>query len=283
MTGVRRVLVTGGTGTTGSRVARLLVAQGVTPVVASRSGGGGGSGAETAAFDWSDEASTIRVLEQSRPDAVYLVAPARDPEPVDAMRPLLAAARGLGVRRAVLLGAKPVSAGDPGLGAVYDVVRDSFDEAVILRPTWFQQDFVAAHYLAAMVREGVLRTASLSGRIAYIDADDVAAVAAAALTAEVPLAGELLLTGPEALSGEETAAILSRELGRRIDAEHVSETALSDALARTLPPALAAALAHADATYTDTEPTDVVERITGRLPLSLARFVHEAHSSGVLD
>ncbi|WIE54757.1 NAD(P)H-binding protein [Curtobacterium sp. MCBD17_003] len=280
MTRPERILVTGATGKTGSHVVSQLIERpGVTPILATRAGGPSRSVAASVQFDWHDPASTIRALEESQPSAVYLVAPPRDADPARVMQPFFAAAHERGVRRAVLLGAKPVAAGERGLGAVYDAVAASFAEWTVLRPTWFMQDFVADHYLAAMVREGALRTASMRGTIAYIDARDIAAVAVTALTATIPLNGELVLTGPAALTAEEVASIIGRELHRTVRTEHVAESELAQHLSKRMPPALAKALAHADATYSDNQPTDTVERITAQTPRSLAQFVRDERAA----
>lgn len=275
-----RVLVTGGTGKTGSAVARLLADRGdVEPVIANRSGGRAGGAPSWVRFDWHDEASTIQALEATRPDALYLIAPPRDPDPLSAMGPFIAAARERGVRRAVLLGAKPVASGDAGLGEVYPAVADAFEEWAVLRPSWFMQDFVTDHHLAAMVRAGVLQAASTDGRVAYIDAEDIAAVAAVALTSPTLDNGELVLTGPEALTPEVVATTIGGVLGRTIRVDHVTESALAEELAERMPAGLAAALAHADATSPGDRTTDTVERVTGRPPRTLARFVRDERAA----
>jgi uncharacterized protein YbjT (DUF2867 family) len=156
---------------------------------------------------------------------------------------------------------------------VYGEVSRRFPEWAILRPSWFMQDFVTEHYLARMVRDGVLQTASAGGRIAYIDADDIGATAAALLVGDEIHNGEYILTGPQAVTAEDVAATLTQALTRPVRVEHVSEARLAGRLAETLPPALAAALAHADATYTDTAVTDTVLAITGRPPRSLPEFL----------
>ncbi|WP_254787688.1 NAD-dependent epimerase/dehydratase family protein [Curtobacterium sp. UNCCL20] len=274
------MLVTGGTGKTGSAVARLLAERGdAEPVIASRSGGRAGGAPSGVRFDWNDEASTIQALEATRPDALYLIAPPRDPDPLSAMGPFIAAARERGVRRAVLLGAKPVASGDAGLGEVYPAVADAFEEWAVLRPSWFMQDFVTDHHLAAMVRAGVLQTASTDGRVTYIDAEDIAAVAAVALTSSTLDNGELVLTGPEALTPEAVATTIGGVLGRTIRVDHVTESALAEELAERLPAGLAAALAHADATSSGDRTTDTVERVTGRPPRTLARFVRDERAA----
>ena len=94
-----------------------------------------------------------------------------------------------------------------------------------------------------------------AGRTAYVDARDVARVAAATLVAHRPaLRASYDLTGQEALSGLEVAALLSRVLGREIAFE-------------PMPPAYSP------------QPTpatvETLQRLLGRAPTSLAEFVVE--------
>jgi uncharacterized protein YbjT (DUF2867 family) len=77
----------------------------------------------------------------------------------------------------------------------------------ILRPPFFMQN------LLTMVRDGVLRTAAADGRIGMIDARDVAAAAVTALTSPGPNGRTYTITGPEAMSFDEVAAVLTRQTG----------------------------------------------------------------------
>jgi uncharacterized protein YbjT (DUF2867 family) len=269
----RRILVTGGTGKTGSRVVAHLSQRLDTHLVVGARSPNPAARNESVHFDWNDLDATARVLREGRFDAVYLVPPPRDPDPATTMTPLLEIAAETGVSRAVLLGAKPVAAGDPGVGRLYGELPRLFDQWAILRPTWFMQDFVTDHYLANMVREGILRTASADGRIAYIDADDVASSAAALLGPDQIESSEYELTGPEALTAEDVAGTLTQALRRPIRVERMPEVRLAEHLSRNMPAGLAAALAHADATYSDTAVTETVQALTGRRPRSLQTFL----------
>jgi uncharacterized protein YbjT (DUF2867 family) len=80
--------------------------------------------------------------------------------------------------------------GTPGLGAVHSLVRMTTPEWTVLRPSWFMQNF----------------TATGNGRVAFIDAADIAAVA------------QHVLTGPEALSYADAAEILTRQTARSFGA-----------------------------------------------------------------
>ena len=82
--------------------------------------------------------------------------------------------------------------------------------ATILRPVFFMQN------LLAMVRGDAIATAAGDGRVAMIDVRDIAAVAVAALTRPGHAGKTYTLTGPEALSFDDVARILSHQAGRQI-------------------------------------------------------------------
>ncbi|WP_280431002.1 hypothetical protein [Nocardia brasiliensis] len=86
-----------------------------------------------------------------------------------------------GGRRVVLLGSSAVPASPAGLGALYGLVRDTAAEWTVLRPSWFTQNFTGDHSVALGVRAGEIVTATGAGRVAFIDADDIGAVAGHAL------------------------------------------------------------------------------------------------------
>lgn len=95
-----RVLVTGGTGKTGSALVGLLRGDGVPVRVASRNPVIGDP--DSVRFDWHDPATHAAAL--SGVDAVFLVAPVNTVDPMPLVGPFLAEARRLGIRRVVLLG-----------------------------------------------------------------------------------------------------------------------------------------------------------------------------------
>ena len=93
----------------------------------------------------------------------------------------------------------------------------------ILRPPFFMQN------LLGMVRNGAIFTAALDGRVTMIDARDVADVAVAAL--EGGHEGRTYTpTGPEALSFDDVARILSQQTGAQIRHVHVSPEDVGQAL-----------------------------------------------------
>ncbi|MBT2424299.1 NAD(P)H-binding protein [Streptomyces sp. ISL-112] len=188
------VLVTGGTGKTGRRVVARLRESGVETRAASRSG-------ETP-FDWEDPATWAPALEGAA--AVYIVPLDTVPSPTPAFVEQAVAA---GVRRLVLLSARGVN--EPGYfgNSVLDrgphfqgeeAVRSAGPAWTILRPGWFAQNFSEGPFLDG-VRGGELVLPVADGKAAYIDTDDIAAVAVAALTEDGHDGEVYELSGPRAL------------------------------------------------------------------------------------
>ncbi|WP_232110074.1 NmrA family NAD(P)-binding protein [Streptomyces buecherae] len=263
-------LVTGATGTTGGRIVRRLVSLG-RPVTAASRGATAPAGARGARFDWYDPATHGDALRGA--DRLYVVPPVSDPDPAPVVLPFLRRARAAGVRRVVLLSSSAVRAGDPGVGQVHAALGDLFDTWTVLRPSWFMQNFTGHHPHADSVRgDGVLTTATGTGRVGFVDADDIAAVAVHALTDDPPPTGDLVITGPEALSYDEVAALLSTVTGRPVRHAPVGFADLRDRLAAELPVAYAAFLAGLDraiAEGAEDRVTDTVLRVTGRPPRTL--------------
>lgn len=201
------VLVTGASGTTGSRVAARLTARGAEVRAASRS-------SETA-FDWYDPGTHAGAL--AGVEAMYLVPPIRDFDPQAVMLPFLDLARKAGVRRAVLLSSALAEPGGPMTGIVHQAISDSFGEWTVLRPGWFMQNVIGAHAHATCIRAtSAIATSAGDGRAAFIDAGDIAAVAVEALLVPDALDTDLILTGPESLSYDDVAKILSETSGHTI-------------------------------------------------------------------
>lgn len=260
-------LVIGATGTTGSRTTAQLVAAGRRVRAGSRRAAPL-PGAEPVRFDWYDPTCFGDALAGA--DRVYLVPPVGDPDPAAVMLPFLDRARAAGVRRAVLLSSSAITEGGPAVGQVHRALPGLFDEWAVLRPSWFMQNFTGAHAHADSIRaDGVIRTAAGTGRVGFVDADDIAAVAARALTDDRAPDTDLVLTGPQALSHDDIAALLTEVSGRRVVHQHLTYEAVRDRLASVIPPEFATMLAAMDrsiAEGAEDRTTDTVHRLTGRPP-----------------
>lgn len=233
MTTSGTILVIGATGTTGGRTAARLTAAGHHVRAASRRATPV-PGAQPVRFDWYDPGTFGGALDGT--DRVYLVPPLGDPDPAAVMLPFLRQARAAGVRRAVLLGSSAIPADGPGVGAVHRALPELFDQWAVLRPSWFMQNFTGTHMHARSIREhGVILTAAGSGRVGFVDADDIAAVAVHALTDDRAPGTDLVLTGPQALGYDDIAAIVTEVTGRPVTHQPLTYERMRDRLAGQLP------------------------------------------------
>jgi uncharacterized protein YbjT (DUF2867 family) len=274
MSTVGTTLVIGATGTTGSRTAAQLTAAGHRVRAASRQAGPV-AGAEPVPFDWYDPATHAAALDTV--DRVYLIPPLGDADPAAIMLPFLRQARAAGVHRAVLLSSSAIPEGGPAVGAVHRALPDLFEQWAVLRPSWFMQNFTGTHAHARSIRDdGIICTATESGRVGFVDAEDIAAVAVRALTDEQAPNTDLVITGPEALGHDDIAAIITEVTGRPVVHRRLSYEQMRDRLAGEVPVEFAAMLADMDraiAGGAEDRVTDTVQRLTDRPPRTFRAFL----------
>lgn len=162
------------------------------------------------------------------------------------------------------------------MGQVHRALPDLFDEWAVLRPSWFMQNFVGSTPHARTIREdGAILTATGNGRVGFVDAEDIAAVAVRALTDERAPNTDLILTGPETLSYDDVAEVLSEVTGRTVRHRQLTFEQLRDRWAAEIPLEFATMLARMDRAIADgaeDRASDVVQRLTGRAPGTLRAF-----------
>ncbi|RMI35852.1 NAD(P)H-binding protein [Nocardia stercoris] len=202
------ILVLGGTGKTGRRVAQHLTAAGHRPRTAARSGA-------DLAVDLGDPATWAAAVDGA--EAVYLVEPQLQFEPAGRQRipRFVAAAVAAGVRRLVLLSAPGAGHPDHPLHAAEAAVRESGIDWTVLRPNWFAQNF-SESFWRADVLAGVLSLPAGAGGAPFVDAEDIAAVAARALTGDEFDGGIYELTGPRAIGFAEAVELIGAATGRDV-------------------------------------------------------------------
>jgi len=274
-------LVIGATGTTGSRTVAQLTAAGHRVKAASRRATPV-AGTEPVPFDWYDPATHAAALDGV--DRVYLIPPLGDSDPAAIMLPFLHQARTAGVHRAVLLSSSAIPEGGPAVGKVHQALPELFDQWAVLRPSWFMQNFTGTHAHARSIRdEGIIWTATEGGRVGFVDAEDIAAVAVRALTDEHAPNTDLVLTGPEALSHDDIAAIITEATGRVVVHRRLSYEQMRDRLTTQVPVEFAAMLAGMDraiAEGAEDRITDTVQRLTGRPPHTFRALVEREMRCG---
>jgi uncharacterized protein YbjT (DUF2867 family) len=134
------------------------------------------------------------------------------------------AARDAGVRHVVKLSTLDVRTGigtGPWHARGEDAVRESGVAFTFIQAAGFMTN--ALGWSESIRREGVLRSSTGEGKIAFIHPDDIAAVATDALTTRDYDSQELVITGPKALSYREMTAAIGRAIGKPLGFEEISD------------------------------------------------------------
>ena len=264
-------LVTGGTGKTGRRVAERMARRGLPIRIASRT--------SQQAFDWHQPASWKAALQGVA--AVY-VAYAPDlavPGTQQIMQAFAEQAVRAGVRKFVLLSGR----GEVAAQDCERVFQATAAETTILRADWFNQNF-SEDFLVESLRQGQVMLPVGAVREPFIDADDIADVAVAALTDDRHAGKVYELSGPRALTFAEATQEIARAIGREIGYEEIPLASFLDAVAAT-----GAAPGYLDLLrflFTEVldgrnaSVTDGVERALGRPPRDFTDFARTAAATG---
>jgi uncharacterized protein YbjT (DUF2867 family) len=187
-----------------------------------------------------------------------------------------------GVRRLVLLAGR----GEPEAEQAEDAVRESGAELTILRSTWFAQNF-SEDYLLEPVLSGDVALPADGVPEPFVDADDIADVAVAALTDDLHI-GELYeLTGPRVLTFAEAVDEIARATGRELRYTPVSiEDYTARAAEQGVPAHVIDLLAYLFGEVLDGRNARVshgVQRALGRPARDFGDYVRRTAASGVWD
>ncbi len=198
-----QILVLGGTGKTGRRVVERLQARELPVRVGSRAG--------TPPFDWEDRSTWAPALDGV--GAVYLsyYPDIAVPGAVEAVSEFAALAVRSGAPRIVLLSGR----GEPEAERAEQAVRDTGAELTVLRATWFMQNF-SEDYMLDHVLSGEIRLPGGDVPTPFLDIDDLADVAVAALTDDRHIGRTYELTGPDSLTFADAAAVIAAASGRSV-------------------------------------------------------------------
>ena len=265
-------LVLGGTGKTGRRVVERLAARGIPVRVGSRSG--------EPRFDWDDRSTWPPALRGVGSAYVshYLDALPGAAETVGAFTDLAVRS---GVSRLVLLSGR----GEPEAERVEQAVRDSGAELTILRSTWFAQNFEDGWH--ELVLSGEIAFPAGDTPEPFVDVDDIADVAVAALTEDRHVGQVYELTGPRPLTFAEAVGEISRAVGREIRYVPVSIEEFAVAAAEQgAPREVIELLTYLFGEVLDgrnAHVADGVQRALGRQPKAFTDYARDAAASGVWD
>lgn len=271
-TAIGLTLVLGATGKTGHRIIERLQAQGV-PVRA-------GSRSAPIPFDWEDRGTWAAALKGVERVYVSYYPDLAVPGATDAIRALTELAVNAGVRRLVLLSGR----GETEAQLCEDIVRNAGIDFVLVRASWFNQNF-SENFLVDAIRAGELALPATSVGEPFIDTNDIADVAVAALTEDRHLGQLYEVTGPRLLSFAEATAEIAQAAGRPIRYTQISSEDYVLGLAEaSIPPEFSSFLIYLFREVLDGRNAyvaDGVQRALGRAPRDFSDFVRETAKTGV--
>ena len=283
------ICVLGATGGLGSRIARSLLDQGLSPsdlIAGARSPAKASPlaalGAAVRLADY-DRAETLPAALRGAEVLMLVPSFAEVEARIVQYANVLRAAASSGVRRVVLTGfaaSRPESRFliAPFYAYAESKLRLSGMEWTILRNGMYLDPL--ADWAPALAASGRLPYPVRKGRVAYVGRDDLARASAAACLHECHAGQAYDLTGPAALSMPELAAALSDATGQRIDFRSATEDEFraicrEDGLGAGLTETLVSMYRAVDAGEFETV-SDDIRLLTGRPAQAAASYLREA-------
>ncbi len=267
-------LVLGGTGKTGRRVAERLRARRVPVRIGSRSA--------DPPFDWEDPQTWAPALAGVARAYVTYYPDIALPGAAERVRAFAELAVKSGARRLVLLSGR----GEEGALRGEQALRASGADWTILRCSWFAQNFSEGAFLDQVLASEVALPAG-SVREPFVDADDIADAAVAALTEDGHVGQLYELTGPRLMTFAEAVAEIAKALGREIPYTQVSIEEYKALLAEYRVPAdIVWLIAYLFTEVLDGRNaclTDGVQRALGRKPRDFSEYAAAAAAAGAWD
>jgi uncharacterized protein YbjT (DUF2867 family) len=269
---VPTTLVLGGTGKTGRRVVERLEARGLPTRVGSRSG--------EPPFDWEDRATWAPALHDVQAAYVSFHPDLAVPGAAETVAALADLAVAQGVRRLVLLSGR----GEPEAQRSERLLQTAGAEWTILRASWFSQNF-SENFLLEDVLGGEVALPVDEVREPFVDAEDIADAAVAALTEDGHEGRLYELTGPRLLTFAEAVAEIAEASRRDIRFRAVPMGQYSSALAEQgIPAEVASLVSYLFSEVLDGRNqslSDGVQRALGRPPRDFRDYARETAAAGI--
>ncbi|MGH2741182.1 MAG: NmrA family NAD(P)-binding protein [Thermoleophilaceae bacterium] len=264
-------LVLNGTGKIGRRVVERLAVRGLPVRIGSRSG--------EPRFDWEDRSTWAPVLEGV--GSAYV---SHHFDALPGAAQTLGSFAELAVQRGVSRLVLSSGRGEPEVERAEQAVRDSGAELTVLQSTWFAQNF-SEDYWQEMVQAGEVALPAGEVREPFVDADDIADVAVAALTDDRHIGAVYELTGPRLLTFSDAVAEISQATGREIRYLPISIEEFATAAAEQgVPGEVIEVLTYIFGETLDgrnAHLTDGVQRALGRAPRDFADYARDTATTGI--
>jgi len=267
-------LVLGGTGKTGRRIIERLETLGVPTRLGSRN-------AEPP-FDWEKRTTWPAALEGASAVYISYQPDLAVPEAVEAIDEFKRLAISSDVRRLVLLSGR----GEDEAQRAEQVLQSSAADWTILRSSWFSQNF-SENFLLDAVLSGTVALPVGDVKEPFVDADDIADVAVAALTEDGHEEHLYELTGPRLLTFADTVGAIAAAVNRPIKFLEITPEQYAEDLKRHgVPQDVASLMMYVFTTNLDGRNAyvaDGVQRALGREPRDFTDYAREAAATGIWE
>ena len=267
-------LVLGGTGKTGRRIVERLASRGVPTRVGSR--------ASDPPFDWDDQSTWDAALDGVTAAYISYAPDLAIPGATDSIQAFVERAVEQEVRRLVLLSGR----GEEEAQACELIIQRPDIEWTIVRASWFSQNFSEGEFLG-MVLAGEIALPAGDVPEPFVDVDDIADVAVAALTEDGHSGQIYEVTGPRLLTFAQAVDEIAQATGRTIRYVQIPHEAFTAGVAELgLPEDITWMLDYLFATVLDGRNAylaDGVRQALGREPRDFAEFARQAAGAGMWD
>ncbi|MFK8021125.1 MAG: NmrA family transcriptional regulator [Pseudomonadales bacterium] len=212
------ILIIGKTAKTGWRVEQRLQALGYNTRAVSRS--------SSPAFDWNDESTWSAAMQGATSAYVSFYPDLAVPSAEDTLRRFIDVAKSAGLKHIVLLSGR----GEHGAECCENILKESGLDWNVVRASWFMQNF-SEGFMIEGILSGELMLPAADVAEPFIDVDDIADIAVAALTRDELRNRLFEVSGPRALTFAQCAAELSSALGYKVNFTAISIDDFLSALA----------------------------------------------------
>lgn len=274
MTDLKRkpILILGGTGKTGRRIAERLSVRDIPVRIGSRN--------SAPSFDWLDRETWAPALEGVGAVYVSYYPDIAVPGAAETVEALARLAIERGIKRLVLLSGR----GETEAQRAEEMVKASGADWTILRCSWFSQNFSEGFLIESILEGEVALPVGAVGE-PFVDVDDIADVAEAVLTNPGHVGQIYELTGPRLLSFADAVAEIGKASGRDISYRRISHAEFTETVAaHNLPPEFAWLLNELFTEVLDGRNetlTDGVQRALGRQPKDFFAYATETAATGI--
>ncbi len=267
------ILVIGGTGKTGSRVMEQLKNKGIEPRIGSRNA--------SPSFDWDNKDTWVNALNGIERMYVTYYPDLAVPGAKEAIQSLTYLAKELGGKKIVLLSGK----GETEAEACEKIVMDSGMDYNIVRASWFNQNWSESFFLDP-IKSGEVALPMSDVLIPFVDANDIAEVAAKVLLDDTHNGEIIEVTGPDLITFKDVVNFISRTSKRDLNFHDITLEQYIDGMKKMETPNDVVWLIEYLFSHVLTNPKNQlvvndVERVLGRKAKSFLEYAQETAKTGV--